>query len=132
MAAVIDAPALDALASRNPVAEKLIGEAIERGHCYITPPTIATAYHTIWDREGEGAAETWLELATSGQVMRMDSRSDKDFLRLVARAARLASLPLCSRYAAALARLLDAEVITDLPEFEDLARAGFCRVKWIV
>jgi hypothetical protein len=131
VAAVIDAPALDALACRNKAAEKLIGDAIERGHCYITPPTVATAYHTVWEREGENAAETWLDFATSGQVVLLDARSDKDFLRLVAKAARLAVLPLCSRYAAALARLLDAEVITDLPEFEDLARAGFCRVRWI-
>jgi hypothetical protein len=131
MAVVLDAPALDALACRDPLAERVIGTAMNEGFCYITPPTVVTAYETIWDREGEAAAERWLELAMSDTVFHLDPRSDKDFIRLVAKASRIAVLPISSRYAAALARVLDAEVITDQPEFEDLAKAGFCRVRWM-
>jgi hypothetical protein len=131
LAYVIDATALEELACRNKLAARIIGKAIETGKCYITAPTVATAYYAIWEREGEQAAETWLDYATSNSVMKLTDRSDPDFLRQVAMARSIANLPLCSRYAAALARSLDAQVITALADFEDLLQAGFCRVLWI-
>jgi len=131
LAYVIDATALEELACRNELAAMTIGKAIESGKCYITAPTVATAYYAIWEREGEQAADKWLDYATSNAVMTLTDRSDRDFLRQVAMARSIANLPLCSRYAAALARLLDAEVITTLTNFEDLSHAGFCRVLWI-
>ena len=131
MAYVIDATALEALACRNQKAMRVIGRAIETGKCYITPPTVATAYYAIWEREGEVAAERWLEYATSGSVMKLENRQDREFLRLVAMSRTITKLPLCSRYAAALAKSLDAVVITNLSNFEDLAKAKFCRVSWI-
>jgi len=128
---VIDSSALEELARRNPNATRIFGEAIDQGICYITPPTLATAYYAIWEAEGEKAAETWLDFAMDREVMRIEERSDKDFLRLVAKARTITALSLGSRYAAALARILDAEVITKRAAFEDLANAGFCRVRWI-
>ncbi len=128
MAYVIDATAFQELACKNESVARVIGKAIESGTCYITAPTVATAYYTIWEREGEPAAERWLAYATADSVMKISNRSDPEFLRQVAMARRIANLPLCSRYAAALARSLDAEVITTIPDFELLAREGFCRV----
>lgn len=131
MAYIIDAPALEALACRDKKASRVIGKAIESGKCYITPPTVATAYYAIFEREGEAAAERWLDYATSGSVMKIENRHDRDFLRLVAIARTITKLPLCSRYTAALAHILNAQVITNLSNFEDLAKAKFCRVAWI-
>lgn len=131
MAYVIDATAFEELACRNESAARTIGNAMESGTCYITAPTVATAYYAIWEREGEQAADKWLDYATADSVMRLSNRSDKDFLRQVAMARTIANLPLCSRYAAALAHLLNAEVITSNENFRYLVEAGFCRVSWI-
>jgi hypothetical protein len=128
---VIDATAFEELACKNQSAAATIGKAFESGTCYITAPTVATAYYAIWEREGEQAAERWLDYATADSVMKLSNRGDREFLCQVAMARTIANLPLCSRYAAALARSLDAEVITTLVDFEYLAQAGFCRVLWI-
>lgn len=132
MAYVLDASAIVALARNEAIATTVVGDALENDKCYVAPATIATVYYVLLEKDGRSRADHWLRYMTSGLVVSIKPCDDKDTLRAVAHARMITRLPLCSRFAAALAKRLNCQVITADGNFEDLASAKFCKVKWIL
>lgn len=128
---MLDASAIIALARNERDAAKIVGDALEYDKCYVTPPTIATIFYILFESDGEAFADHWLDYITGGAIVTVEPCLDRDFLKAVAIARTIARLPLCSRYAAALAGRKDIPVITLEANFEDLSQAGFCKVRWL-
>ncbi len=131
MSYVLDASAIIALARNEKDALKTVGDALESDKCYVTPPTLVAVYYYLYENDGEARADHWLDYMMNGKIVGVDSWGDSDLLKEAARARTIARLPLDSTFAAAVARRRDVPIITALSNFEDLAAAGFCRVKWL-
>ena len=131
MAYVLDASAIIALVRNEKEAVRIVGNAIDNDRCYVTVPTLATLYYSLYESEGEANAEHWLQYMASGVIVKIEPCADLATLRLVAQARMIVRLPLDSMFAAALAKLKGIPVITTLSDFEDVATADFCQVRWL-
>jgi predicted nucleic acid-binding protein len=131
MACVLDASAIIALARNEKDAVRVVGAALEVEKCLVTPPTLTAVYYYLVENDAQARADHWLDFMVAGKIVKLESCSDPQTIRDAAGARRIAKLPLDSLFAAAVAHRKSAPVITALANFEDLAKAGFCRVKWL-
>lgn len=138
MAVVLDAYAVAGFVDEHPTAVRLVGSAIDSGHCYITTSSVIEAACIITDHAGPSLAEYWIGWLYTNERITILERSpnagnylDENFVILANKAHAKSGLTPAAASAAAAARRMNIPVLTDREKFRQLEEIGFCQVSWI-